>query len=245
MADESNSMRAQLLATEHWSLLASRGTTQTEVLTRIAIFLTLVSAGLVSLALVGQATKFSETFSVFAVAVLGIVVLVGVLTQLRVMNVSMEDLIYVIAMNRLRAAYTELDPGIDRYLTASRFDDQAGVEHTYYFLGPRRGPSQVLASSMVFIMAVNATLVGLLMAAISIALDTPITVTVLTGAGCGPIFLPFPCGAAEGRTSRSGVHTHPASPSPGSRKGRPRPSDSPAAVLARVLAMAIPAPANG
>ena len=47
-------LRIQILATEHWSLLASRSTTQSEVLTRIAMFLTFVSASLLSLALVGQ-----------------------------------------------------------------------------------------------------------------------------------------------------------------------------------------------
>ena len=109
-------VRAQLLATEHWSLLASRSTTQNEVLTRISMFLTLTSAGLVSLALVGQATDFSGAFPTFAIAVLGIVLLVGILTQLRVSNVGMEDLAYVLAMNRLRAAYAELDPGIAPYL---------------------------------------------------------------------------------------------------------------------------------
>jgi hypothetical protein len=38
------SVRAQLLATEHWSLLARRSMTQSEILTRINMFLTLVSA---------------------------------------------------------------------------------------------------------------------------------------------------------------------------------------------------------
>src|SRR4051812_30318738 len=107
--------RAQLLATEHWSLLASRSTTQSEVLTRISMFLTLVSAGLVSLALIGQANGFSEAFGVFAIVVLAFVCLVGVLTQIRVANVGEEDLMYVLAMNRLRAAYVELDPGVEQY----------------------------------------------------------------------------------------------------------------------------------
>jgi len=102
--DVSASVHAQLLATEHWSLLASRSTTQSEVLTRISMFLTLVSAALVSLALVGQATRFSDAFVTFAIAVLAVVNLVGLLTQMRVANVSMEDLMYVVAMNRLRAA---------------------------------------------------------------------------------------------------------------------------------------------
>lgn len=129
------SLRAQLLATERWSLLASRSTTQSEVLTRINMFLTLVSAGLVSLALVGQATGFSDAFIIFAITVLGFVCVVGVLTQLRVFNVGMEDLMYVVAMNRLRGAYVALDLGIAPYLMASPHDDEAGSTQTYYFLG--------------------------------------------------------------------------------------------------------------
>jgi len=43
LTDAQRALRVQILATEHWSLLASRSTTQSEVLTRIAIFLTLVA----------------------------------------------------------------------------------------------------------------------------------------------------------------------------------------------------------
>jgi hypothetical protein len=51
-------VRAQLLATEHWSLLATRSTAQSELLSRITTFLMLVSASIVGLALMGQATRF-------------------------------------------------------------------------------------------------------------------------------------------------------------------------------------------
>jgi len=181
-------VRAQLLATEHWSLLASRSTTQGEVLTRISIFLTLVSAGLVSLALAGQATDFEAGFPGFALTVLGIILVVGILTQVRVTNVSMEDLAYVLAMNRLRAAYVDLDPGVAPYVMTSPFDDRPGSQTTYYFLGARpRSLSQVLGSSMVFIFTVNATLLGLLLAGIALGLGWSLgfvlAVSVLGGLG--------------------------------------------------------------
>ena len=70
LTDAQKSLRAQMLATEHWSLLASRSTTQSEVLTRIAIFLTLVSAGLVTLGVLGNATEFRGWFGVAALGVL-------------------------------------------------------------------------------------------------------------------------------------------------------------------------------
>src|SRR6185503_2772071 len=97
LTDAQKSLRAQMLATEHWSLLASRSTTQGEVLTRIAIFLTLVSAGLVTLGVLGNATEFRGWFGVAALGVLLLLVLLGLVTQLRVYNTATEDLMYVVA----------------------------------------------------------------------------------------------------------------------------------------------------
>jgi hypothetical protein len=191
------SVRVQILATEHWSLLASRTTTQNEVLTRISMFLTLVSAALVSLALVGQATGFSDAFVVFAIAVLGVVSMVGVLTELRVMNVAMEDLMYVVAMNRLRGTYAEIDPGVAPSLLTSRHDDQAGSSETYFFLGKRSNASQVAASSMVFIESVTGTLLGLMVAAVAGIFGAPTPILVVVGFVCGLAYFVFT--SARGR----------------------------------------------
>ena len=158
----SPSVRAQLLATEHWSLLASRSTTQNELLVRIAIFLTLVSASVVSLALVGQATDFDGRFDVFTLVLFSILLLVGTLTLLRVGNGGEEDLAYVIGMNRLRAGYTELDPGIDRYFIASRHDDERGITQTYTYFPHGSELIQPLASSMMIILVVDAVVAGVL-----------------------------------------------------------------------------------
>ncbi|WP_431278384.1 hypothetical protein [Leifsonia poae] len=182
-------VRAQLLATEHWSLLASRSTTQSEVLTRISIFLTLTSAGLVSLALAGQAMDFDGMFPIIALIVLGLVFLVGVLTQLRVFNVGFEDLAYVLAMNRLRAAYVALDPGIVPYLMTSPFDDKAGTKQTYNMLGHESGPGHFAASSMMLISAVNAALAGLFVAGVTAALTVPSWIALVAGLIGGAIYL--------------------------------------------------------
>src|ERR1017187_5375678 len=71
------SVRAQLLATEHWSLLATRSTAQSEVLSRITTLLMLVSASIVRLALIGQFTRFDQRFITFALVLLGMLVLIG------------------------------------------------------------------------------------------------------------------------------------------------------------------------
>lgn len=177
----SNSPRAQLLATEHWGLLAARGTAQSEVLTRITIFLTLFSAGLVSIALVGQATDFDGMFGPSAIAILAIVVIIGQLTQVRVLNVGIEDMMYVLAMNRMRAAYVELDPAIERYLMASTHDDQRGLSQTYDFFLTRSSASHMIGSSMVLIAVVNAILLGLLTASVSLTAGAPAWLTFTIG----------------------------------------------------------------
>jgi hypothetical protein len=142
----------------------------------------LTSASLLSLALVGQASGFTDAFPVCAITVLGVLgtvlgVLgtVGVLTEMRVFNAGMEDLSYVLAMNRLRGAYAEFDPGIDRYFMASTYDDQAGSQRTYYFM---RGKPY-------FMPVVSAAIVGLFAASVTSVIVTgwglPLGVGVVVG----------------------------------------------------------------
>ena len=182
------SVRAQLLATEHWSLLATRSTAQSELLSRITTFLMLVSASIVGLALIGQATRFGGRFLPFALVLLGMVVMIGTLTQIRVVNASNEDLAQVIGMNRLRAAYLELDPAIERYLVTSAHDDNRGIWQTY---SPLIGPNltQPLASSAAFIVLVNSGLSGVFAALVAVALGAPGPLVGVVAAACGLAFL--------------------------------------------------------
>lgn len=182
-------VRAQLLATEHWSLLATRSTAQSEVLSRITTFLMLVSSSIVSLALIGQVTRFDGRFTTFALALLGALVVIGTLAQMRVGNASIEDLAHVVGMNRLRAAYVELDPTIQRYLVTSPHDDHEGVWQTYnHLLGPNQ-VSNVLASSGTFITFVTAGLAGAFAALVALAFNAPGPIVGVVSAGGGLSFL--------------------------------------------------------
>jgi hypothetical protein len=184
------SVRAQLLATEHWSLLATRSTTQSEVLSRITTFLMVVSASIVSLALVGQATRFDRRFITFALVLLGMVIMVGTLTQARLYNAAEEDLALVIGMNRLRAGYVELDPGIERYLVTSAHDDDNGIWQSYNHLaGPRLSWMGLFASSTAFIMLVNSGLAGVFAALVAVGVDAPGPLVGTVAAACGLAFL--------------------------------------------------------
>jgi hypothetical protein len=128
-------VRAQLLATEHWSLLATRSQTWSEVMSRIMAQFTFTSAVLVVLALVVQREGLDGPFRPLALGLGAAVLLTGTLTAMRVHYASHEDLQLVRGMNRLRAAYVSLDPGIEQYFVAGWTDDDAGVTRTYT-MGP-------------------------------------------------------------------------------------------------------------
>ncbi|MGZ8804408.1 MAG: hypothetical protein ACXWZG_03785 [Microbacterium sp.] len=183
-SDAALGRRAQILATEHWGLLAARGTAQSEVLTRITIFLTLVSAGLITIGLLGQASGFEGWFTSAMLAILAFVCIIGFMTAVRVMNVAEEDMMYVVAMNRLRGAYVELDPAVETYFLASARDDERGMQQTYSFLRARSA-SHFLGSSSLLVFVVDACVFGLLAGAIVVSagggIGWAITAGVLVG----------------------------------------------------------------
>jgi hypothetical protein len=120
-------VRVQILATEHWSLLATRSLSWTESFSRAGMFLASLSAAVVALALVAQATAFGGGFVVFALVVLPFVLFIGLATHARLVAANVEELLWVQGMNRLRHAYLELAPELSPYFITSPHDDPRGV----------------------------------------------------------------------------------------------------------------------
>jgi hypothetical protein len=122
--------RVQILATEHWSLLATRSLTYNESLTRVNIFLAILSSAVITLALIAQADHFGRTFITIAIPMLLIVFYAGITTIARVTALNRDDYRWVIGMNRLRHAYLELHPDLDRYFVTGQYDDLYGALQT-------------------------------------------------------------------------------------------------------------------
>jgi hypothetical protein len=158
--DSNSAIRAQILATEHWGLLATRSLTWSEVMSRITIHLTVCSAWLVVIALVVQADGFGTAFDVLSAGLASAMLVLGTLTSVRVSNASVDDQYVIAAMNRLRAGYLELDPGVERYLAGSSRDDAVGVMMTSTLGAKRSRVSHVVASTSFFINVVNAIVAG-------------------------------------------------------------------------------------
>jgi hypothetical protein len=122
---------AQFLATEHWSLLATRSMSWNESFARSSMFLTSLSTATVALALVGSATQFGPEFVTFALVVLSITLFLGVATFVRLSQVNNEDLYWVAGMNRLRGVYARLEPGIEEEFVSGTTLDTPGFALTY------------------------------------------------------------------------------------------------------------------
>jgi hypothetical protein len=174
-------VRVQILATEHWSLLGTRGTTWTEVMSRISIHVTVSSAGLVVLALVAQGAGFGLAFDVLSIGLASAVLVLGTLTGVRVHNASVDDAALITGMNRIRAAYLAIDPGLAPYFVASWHDDPAGLMQTYTMGVARHMVSHVVGSTSMFMNVVNAIVAGVLGALIANAANAIPTWTAIIG----------------------------------------------------------------
>src|SRR6202022_3508009 len=76
--DPEAAAKLQILATEHWSLLATRTLTYNESLSRVTIFLSILSGAVIALALVAQVSRFGWAFIAIAIPLLSIVVVTGI-----------------------------------------------------------------------------------------------------------------------------------------------------------------------
>jgi hypothetical protein len=122
--------KLQILATEHWSLLATRTLTYNEALSRVTIFLSILSGTLIALALVAQADHFGAIFISIAIPLLALVMFTGIITVSRLTALNGDDYRWVIGMNRLRHAYVDLHPELEQYFITSPYDDLPGALQT-------------------------------------------------------------------------------------------------------------------
>jgi hypothetical protein len=127
---ESAAAELQILATEHWSLLATRSLTYTESLGRVNVFLAILSGAVIALALVAQADHFGPTFISIALLTLLVVLFAGVATIGRLMQLNRDDYRWVVGMNRLRNGYLKLRPGLEPNFITSPYDDVPGALRT-------------------------------------------------------------------------------------------------------------------
>ncbi len=179
-----SSNAATIVATEHWSLLGTRAMVWNEAMSRAGMFLTVLSAAVVALALAADASDFGRPFRVFALVLLPAVLFLGIGTYARLVHINAEDSYIVQAMNRLRHAYLDMAPELAPYFTASPHDDEPGILHTINLCQPTSFPlwTSIFDDTPTVIATINALITAIITGLAANELGAPATLTITAGA---------------------------------------------------------------
>jgi hypothetical protein len=179
----------QALTTEHFTLQTARAVAVNEGNGRTALYIGALSSTLVALALVAQHSPLGEVFHAVALTVLPAVLFLGLVTYVRVLQSSIEDILYARAINRIRHFYTEIDPSKAHYFLLSGRDDFHGALANMCI---RDSWTQFLFTLPSAVAVINALLAGVTAAlAVVTTVGPPLPVTVLAGMALGTTVLAF------------------------------------------------------
>jgi hypothetical protein len=177
---------AAILATEHWSLLASRSLIWNEAMSRATVFLSVLSASIIALALLADATGFGAQTTTLALVLLPVVLFLGITAHSRLVDINREEVELVLAMNRLRRAYLQIAPALEPYFTTGHHDDEQGLAASYLRAGrggPRQGRwIQILVNTPTIVATVDAALAAAIVVLVVRAAEAATTAAVAAGA---------------------------------------------------------------
>ena len=173
-----------ILAAEHWSLLAARSLIWNEAMSRATVFLTVLSASIIALALLADATGFGPQTTTLALVLLPVVLLLGIATYLRLVQINTEEFQLVLAMNRLRRAYLTIAPALEPYFTTGHHDDERGLVTTYMLYRPTQARLWLhfLVNTPTIVATVDATLAATIVVLLLQIAEAPTAALVAGGA---------------------------------------------------------------
>lgn len=148
---------SQFLTTEHFTLQGARNGTIAEANGRLGHYLSIVGSGVVALAFVANVSKGGTVFLGFSAVVFPIMIILGVVTFIRTIQIGVNDFLLAQAINRIRHFYVEAAPEAVAYLSYPYFDDP---DHVHRSMMPFRSPVQDLASTPGPIVLINSVLAG-------------------------------------------------------------------------------------
>jgi hypothetical protein len=176
---------ATFATTEHFNLQSARAITVSEANGRASIYLAAVSSNLIALAFIGQMSRLGVAFYSFALILLPVLAFVGLVTFLRLVQSSLEDIAYAHRIALLRSFYLRLSPELEPYLVVVR-----GTSPAMPFDGKRPAPNawQLTLTAAGMVAVINSVVVGacagLVLEASGVhSLAIPVAVGALIGAG--------------------------------------------------------------
>ena len=179
------------LTTEHFNLQSARMGTITEANGRATLYLSTLSSAVI--AFVGQANQLGDPFYLFALVVLPPVFLLGVFSFLRLVQTSIEDIVYAVGSFRIRQYFLGLDPAAAPFFPPT---DPRGMTKLERIGVVSTGPLQMLLTAASMVACINAIVGGV---AVALALrslleaSVPVSAVVgtLVGLGLAALFFAY------------------------------------------------------
>jgi hypothetical protein len=143
---------ATFATTEHFNLQTARAVTVSEANGRASIYLAALSGNLIALAFVGQMSRLGAAFYAFALILLPVLAFVGLVTFLRLVQSSIEDLAYANRIALLRSYYLRLSPELEPYFVVVTDERPAKA--------PSPGAWQLTLTAAGMVAVINSVVVG-------------------------------------------------------------------------------------
>jgi hypothetical protein len=167
------------LTTEQFNLQTARMGTIAEANGRSTLYLGTLSSAVIAIAFVGQASRLGDSFYLFALTLLPPVFLLGMFSYLRLVQTSIEDIVYAVGSFRIRQYFLALDPAAVPFFPPT---DPWGMTKLERMGVVASGPLQLLLTAASMVACVNAIVGGVAVAlAVRSLLDTSVPVAATTG----------------------------------------------------------------
>jgi hypothetical protein len=167
------------LTTEQFNLQSARVGTIAEANGRSALYLGTLSSTVIAIAFIGQASELGDAFYLFALTLLPPVFLLGVFTYLRLVQTSIEDMVYAVGSFRIRQYFLRLDPAAVPFFPPT---DPRGVARLERMGVVTSSPLQALLTAASMVACVNAIVGGVAVAlAVRALLGAAVPVAAVAG----------------------------------------------------------------
>jgi hypothetical protein len=167
------------LTTEQFNLQTARMGTIAEANGRSTLYLGALSSAVIAMAFVGQTSRLGDTFYLFALTLLPPLFLLGVFSYLRLVQTSIEDMVYAIGTFRIRQYFLGLDPAAVPFFPPT---DPQGMTKLERMGVVATGPLQMLLTAASMVGCINAIVGGVAVALAGRSLlEAPVAVAAVTG----------------------------------------------------------------
>jgi hypothetical protein len=167
------------LTTEQFNLQTARMGTIAEANGRSTLYLGALSSAVIAIAFVGQANELGDSFYLFALLLLPPVFLLGLFSFLRLVQTSIEDMVYALGSFRIRQYFLGLDPAAVPFFPPT---DPQGMTKLERIGVVATGPLQLLLTAASMVGCINAIVGGMTMGlAVRSLLEASVPVAAVTG----------------------------------------------------------------